>query len=69
MNEHDATKPMLPVPLTDSEAKAVAGGAFVLPKLAGCPTCTSGGFLDARAALALVVNPVMPAAGVSAKAF
>ena len=67
MNEHDATKPMLPVPLTDSEAQAVAGGAFVLPKLAGCPTCTSGGFLDARAALALVVNPAMATPAVNVK--
>lgn len=57
MKELDAVNAMPPVTLTDREAQAVAGGALVLARPAGCSSCTSGGFLDARAALGLVVNP------------
>ena len=65
MKEDDAAKPMLPVTLTDLEAEAAAGGALVLARLGGCQGCTSGGFLDARAALGQIVNPATNVAAVS----
>jgi hypothetical protein len=67
MKEDDAAKPMLPVTLTDREAQAVAGGALALARLGGCPTCTSGGYLDLRAALGQVINPATNVAAVGSR--
>ena len=69
MKELDTTKPILPVALTDRESQAVAGGALVVARLGGCPGCTSGGYLDARAALGAIVNPVTELAAAKANAF
>ena len=69
MKELDTTKPILPVALTDREAQAVAGGALVLARMGGCPGCTSGGYLDAKAALGAIVNPVTELAAAKANAF
>jgi hypothetical protein len=69
LKELDTTKPMLPVALTDREAQAVAGGALVLARMGGCPGCTSGGYLDAKAALGAIVNPVTELAAAKANAF
>jgi hypothetical protein len=63
----DATNPRSLVTLTDAEADAVAGGlTLVVGRPGGCPTCTSGGYLDPRAAIAQVVNPAESAVSAGA---
>jgi hypothetical protein len=67
MTELNATNLTPPVTLTDAEAEAVAGGlALVVGRLGGCPTCTSGGYLDPRAAIAQVINPAESAVSIGA---
>ena len=59
MKELDATKL---IPLTEREVETVAGGTtLVVGRLGGCPGCTSGGYLDPRAAFAEIINPAQVA--------
>lgn len=64
MTKLDTVDSMPPATLTDREAEAVAGGALLLPRPGGCPTCTSGGYLDFRDALGAVINPAINVAAV-----
>jgi hypothetical protein len=58
MKELDTPNPTPPVALTERETEAVAGGVLVVGRPGGCPGCTSGGYLDPRAAFVQVINQV-----------